>query len=83
VRRACVAFAAVVLAHAAVVSAGPDEIDGVVVDHGSGQPIAGATLAGERAGIVASQDDGTFFLDGEKRSYRRIMKDKIPRHVRR
>ncbi len=27
--------------------------------------------------------DGTFFLDGEKRSYRRIMKDKIPAHVRR
>jgi len=26
--------------------------------------------------------DGTFFLDGEKRSYRRIMKDKIPTHVR-
>ena len=26
--------------------------------------------------------DGTFFLDGEKRSYRRIMKDKIPAHVR-
>jgi flavin reductase (DIM6/NTAB) family NADH-FMN oxidoreductase RutF len=27
--------------------------------------------------------DGTFFLDGEKRSYRRVMKDKIPAHVRR
>ncbi len=26
--------------------------------------------------------DGTFFLDGEKRSYRRIMKGKVPRHVR-
>lgn len=26
--------------------------------------------------------DGTFFIDGEKRSYRRIMKDKIPTHVR-
>lgn len=27
--------------------------------------------------------DGTFFLDGEQRSYRRIMKDKVPAHVRR
>jgi len=27
--------------------------------------------------------DGTFFLDGEKRSYRRIMKGKVPAHVRR
>jgi len=27
--------------------------------------------------------DGTFFLDGERRSYRRIMKDKVPAHVRR
>jgi len=26
--------------------------------------------------------DGTFFLDGEKRSYRRIMKAKLPAHVR-
>ena len=26
--------------------------------------------------------DGTFFLDGEKRSFRRIMRDKIPAHVR-
>ncbi|HVZ32970.1 MAG TPA: flavin reductase [Polyangiaceae bacterium] len=27
--------------------------------------------------------DGTFFLDGERRNYRRIMKDKIPAHVAR
>ena len=27
--------------------------------------------------------DGTFVLDGERRSYRRIMKDKVPAHVRR
>ena len=27
--------------------------------------------------------DGTFFLDGEQRSYRRIMKNKVPAHVRR
>jgi flavin reductase (DIM6/NTAB) family NADH-FMN oxidoreductase RutF len=27
--------------------------------------------------------DGTFFLDGEKRNYRRIMRGKVPAHVRR
>ncbi|HTR51135.1 MAG TPA: TonB-dependent receptor [Kofleriaceae bacterium] len=56
-RRACVAIA-IVLAHVAPVSAGPDSIAGVVVDHATGQPIAGATLSGG----VTTDEVGHFSL---------------------
>ena len=59
-RRACVALA--IIAFAAPAAAGPETIDGVVVDGYTHRPIAFAVLHGQHAGYVEAASDGTFTL---------------------
>ncbi|HEY1558041.1 MAG TPA: TonB-dependent receptor [Kofleriaceae bacterium] len=59
-RRACVAL--VIVAFTAPTEAGPDTIEGVVVDSTTHRPIPFAVLHGEHAGYIEAASDGTFSL---------------------